>query len=128
MFLRNNLFAITWAALIFLLCMIPGRDMPDTSFWDLLTFDKVSHTMVFAVLSFQCSLGFYKQYAFRVLRYHAVEAATMFSILYGALLEIIQHLALTDRFGSIYDFIANTAGSLIGALWFHVLFKNIYLR
>jgi len=128
MFLKYNFAGISWAIIIFILCMIPGKDMPDISFWELFTFEKAAHSGVFGVLVFQLAMGFYKQYSFRILRYHALQAAVMISIIYGGLLEILQHLLLADRIGDVMDFIANSIGALAGAATFHLLFKSIYLR
>lgn len=128
MFLKYNLGAILWALVILGLTLIPGSMMPDLSFWELLTFDKAAHMFVFAVLVFQLAMGFYKQYRFRVLRYHALQSAFIFSVIYGGLIELLQGALFTDRHPDVIDFIANTIGCIAGAVLFHGLFKNIYLR
>jgi VanZ family protein len=128
MFFRYNLGAFSWAAIILVLCITPGDEMPDLSFWELFTFDKAAHTTVFAILVFQLAMGFYKQYSFRILRYHALQAATIAGIIYGGLLELLQQVMFAGRHGDILDFIANCAGCLVGSAVFHLLFKNIYLR
>lgn len=128
MFLKYNLPAFLWALVILGLTLVPGSVMPDLSFWKLLSFDKVAHMFVFAVLVFRLSVGFYKQYRFRILRYHALQSAFIISVIYGGLLELLQGLLLADRHPDIIDFIANTIGCVAGAGLFHGLFKNIYLR
>jgi VanZ family protein len=46
-----------------------------------------------------------------------------FSVIYGILLEGIQHFFLPDRFFEIFDIIANITGALSGLLFFK-LFKT----
>jgi glycopeptide antibiotics resistance protein len=128
MFFKYNLAAILWALVILALTLSPGSIMPDLPFWDLLRFDKVAHIFVFAVLVFQLAMGFYKQYRFRVLRYHALQSAFIFSVIYGGLIELLQGMLFHDRHTDVIDFIANTLGCIAGASLFHGLFKNIYLR
>jgi len=127
-FLKYNLGGLVWAAIIFILCMIPGDEMPDLSIWELFTFEKAAHSGVFAVLVFQLAMGFYKQFSFRILRYHALQVATIISVMYGGVLEVLQQALFSGRHGDILDFIANCVGVLAGAVFFHLLFKNIYLR
>ncbi len=128
MFLRYNLAGILWALTLLLLSLIPGRMMPDLSFWQLIRFDRVAHMVAFAILVFKLAMGFYKQYTFRSLRYHALQSAFIFSLVYGGLLEILQGLLIADRHPEMPDFIANAIGCISGAGLFHALFKNIYLR
>lgn len=128
MFFKYNLAAILWALVILGLTLSPGSIMPDLSFWHLLSFDKAAHMFVFAVLVFQLAMGFYKQYRFRVLRYHALQSAFIFSVIYGGLIELLQGMLFSDRHPDVIDFVANTIGSIAGAGLFHGLFKNIYLR
>ncbi len=128
MFFKYNLGGFAWAIIILVLSMVPGDEMPDLSFWELFTFEKAAHIGVFAVLVFQLAMGFYKQYSFRILRYHALQAATISAVIYGGLMEVLQAVFSVGRHGDILDFVANCLGVLVGSVAFHLLFRNIYLR
>ncbi len=126
MFFRYNKTGIFWTLLILLLCLLPGKDMPDLSFWQLLTFDKVAHVFVFAVLVFVLATGFIKQYRFRNLRYNAVKSAFIFSILYGGATEILQGILTPDRHPEILDFAANAFGCGVGVATFFLIYGKNY--
>ena len=129
MFFKYNLFAISWALFILVLTTLPGEDLPDLSFWSLLTFDKAAHGFVFAVLVFQLIIGFIKQYQFRQLRYKAVSIAFLIGIFYGAVTELLQEFIFTGREADIMDFVANFIGSLIGVVAFRIIYgKNNYVE
>lgn len=49
------------------------------------------------------------------------------AILYGALTEIYQHLALEDRFADPYDFFANALGVIVG-VWFYDRYASAVYR
>ena len=46
------------------------------------------------------------------------------SILYGGLTELLQKYLFINRYGSIYDFIADTIGCLLGLIFFHFLVQK----
>lgn len=122
MFFRYNLFAIIWIFLILLLGLSPGDAMPDTDVWDFLSFDKIAHFFVFAVLSFLLIVGFTKQYSFKFLRYNAQTLAVVFSVLYGLLIELGQSV-IPDRSLEYADLLANTIGALSGWVIFYLIYK-----
>lgn len=122
MFLRYNLFGIIWFLLILLLGLTPGESMPITNVWELLSFDKIAHFFVFAVLSFLLILGFSKQYTFLFFRYYAVHLAIGISLLYGLIIEIGQTF-IPERGLEPLDILANTIGVFAGWFVFYVIYK-----
>jgi len=125
MFLKHNLYGFAWALLIFILCLIPGKDIPD---WNIFTYDKAGHAVMFAVLVFLFNKGFIKQHAYSLLQIHPMKAAILISVVYGGLLEIMQDKLIPDRTGDIMDFFANTIGCFAGAGISGALKKKLYLR
>ncbi|MFI5218597.1 MAG: VanZ family protein [Bacteroidia bacterium] len=119
MFFKYNLAGITWAVVIFILCIIPGNLLPDLSWWSLLSFDKLVHAFVFGVLVFLFGKGFIRQYSFDILKLHPIKCAIIISVIYGGLLEIMQSTLLIERTGDIKDFVANTIGCSLGGFVFH---------
>jgi VanZ family protein len=126
MFFRYNLFTIIWALLILFLVLMPGKSMPETDIWDMLSFDKLAHMFVFAILTLLMIIGFTKQYTYRTFRFSPVKYALIFSISYGIILESIQMLA-PDRALEIYDYMANTIGSFTGYGLFYIIYRKNFL-
>ncbi len=126
MFFRYNILGILWIIFILILCGLPGSDFPDLSFWSLLSFDKVAHAFVFAVLIVVLTVGFIRQYRFRGLRFRAIESAFGFGVFYSALTEYLQGALFHDRHTDIMDFTANVIGCVIGVLVFKMIYRGIH--
>jgi len=110
--------AIVWAAFIFVLCSIPGKDIPAAGWMDIISLDKWVHFGVFAVLmwlTLRAVRAHYRQEHF------ALDGRwiwLLLVVLYGGLTEGYQHWMLEDRYADLYDFVANTAGA-IAAWWIY---------
>lgn len=122
MFLRHNIFGFFWLLFIATACLIPGRNVPQSPYF---TFDKLFHTIIFGCLAFQLMVGLKKQYTFIRLRYQAVPFTIIFSICYGLLMELLQGLFLPDRSFDFMDVLANTAGVVVGWVFFTWIFFRI---
>jgi VanZ family protein len=102
--------------------LTPGESMPITNVWDIISFDKLAHFFVFAILCFLLILGFSKQYTFPFLRFRAVALAIGISILYGIIIEIGQTF-IPDRGLEISDMLANSLGVFAGWFVFYLIYK-----
>jgi VanZ family protein len=122
MFFRYNVFTFAWALLILMLILMPGKNMPDTNIWSLLTFDKFAHFFVFAVLVFLLTIGLIKQHTYIWLRFKAGKMALISGITYGFLLEFIQSF-IPDRTFDPRDLLANTIGCFLGSFLFYMVYK-----
>ncbi|CAN5324225.1 hypothetical protein BH09BAC5_BH09BAC5_06910 [soil metagenome] len=121
---RNpNLPTIIWALFIMILCGIPGTDIPHISFLELLSFDKWVHAGVFFVLTTLAIRGFRLQNKFQLLRNNASFIAVLLAISYGGIIEILQGTIFIERSADIYDFIANSFGSILALLFYPKLSK-----
>lgn len=107
-----------WALFIAFLCGLPGKDIPHISFLELLSFDKFVHASVFFVLVMLINKAFRKTPN----RKNAMAFALCVSIPYGGILEILQQELFEDRTADLFDFIANSTGSLLA--WGFVGLKN----
>ena len=103
--------------MILVLCLIPGRDLPQWKWADLLSVDKLAHATLFAVLVILTVLGLRRQTSSTAMRTRAILTALLFAIPYGGALEIMQGTLLTDRYADLNDFIANTVGCGLGWWW-----------
>lgn len=105
-----------WAIFILILSLLPGRDLPEISIWQI---DKVIHFLFYFILVFLLYLAGKDE---------KIDPRNLFRFwmiasLYGFLIECMQGLFMADRFFDPFDEIANSIGSLIAAL---ILF--VYLR
>jgi VanZ family protein len=125
--LRSFYPSIIWMAVIMFLSAIPGEDMPDFSFWRLFSFDKLVHASFYMVLSFLIVKGCIKQYKNPRIRNNSGLIAISTSVIYGGIVEIIQELYLTDRYGDWLDLLANTMGAVAGVILFRLIFFE-YIR
>lgn len=117
MFFKNSLPALLWAFFIGLLCAIPGQDLPQSDWFELLKFDKFVHASLFGVLVFLLVRGFRKQTSNIFFFKRAGIIALLLAIFYGGILELMQEAFFENRTADIYDFIANSVGSFIGLWW-----------
>ena len=117
-FLQYTWPAFSWAALILILCGIPGTTIPKLSFLEWLRPDKVAHLILFGMQCFLLIRGFSKQKDFQFLKKNAVVIALILSIAYGGIVELMQVYIFTQRSGDIRDALANSLGAFMG-YWFY---------
>lgn len=120
MFLRFNLFTFLWAGIIFLLILIPGRQMPEMG--DLFSFDKLAHLGVFSILSFLMIIGFTKQYTFPKLKRNPARYSLTISVVYASFLELVQSI-IPGRYANFYDMTFNLGGVLFGFVVYLLIYK-----
>src|SRR3990172_1796044 len=121
MFLKHNKWALLWAMLIFVLCMIPGSDLPKISWLENFGFDKFVHAGLFFVLASLLARGFSKHKKARSPKIITL----IICVVYGGLLELLQGALFVERTADIYDFIANSLGSALGLLLFNTVNEKI---
>ncbi|MCB9170497.1 MAG: VanZ family protein [Flavobacteriales bacterium] len=109
--------AVLWALLILVLCLIPGKDLPDWDWFDLFDLDKPVHFTLFGVQMVLTALAFHPQYADPAGRSKALGLAFGACVAYGGLTEVMQGALLMGRTADITDFIANTLGCLAGLVY-----------
>ena len=100
--------AFGWAAIIMVVSVIPGEDLPSVSIWEA---DKVFHALVYALLTFFSWQYLRKKYPDFNRQKNLLKVAGL-CILYGFFIELIQ-LALPTRSFDLYDALANSIGCLI---------------
>ncbi|MCB9182863.1 MAG: VanZ family protein [Flavobacteriales bacterium] len=113
--LRQLRWALLWALLILVLCLMPGAALPAWDWADVLSVDKLVHAGLFAVLGVLLFIGISRHYRARELRSATVLAVILVGIAYGGGLELMQMLSALGRRGDWNDFIANATG--MGLAW-----------
>lgn len=111
--LRSFRWALAWALVILVLCLIPGKTLPEWNWFALLDLDKLVHAGMFFVLAIllaQALLDHGSPVRFIVW-------ACVISIGYGMATEFMQGLEAMGRRTDINDMIANSVGSLLAAVY-----------
>ncbi len=93
--------------------LLPASELPK----ERLLNDKFIHVIIHIVLSFLWLLYYYN-YNKRSITLKNLLNILLLCFIYGIIIEFIQQLFLTSRQADIFDVLANTTGSLIGALVF----------
>lgn len=108
---RARSYAIVWTLLIFVLCFIPGKELPQVS---VPLADKWVHLVLFAIFAFLwlCSTPT------KNLRYYIVLFAI--TVFIGWLVEYIQGHFIPGRTQDNMDTLMDAGGGLIGILFFRL--------
>ncbi|MEI7726102.1 MAG: VanZ family protein [Bacteroidota bacterium] len=114
-FIKYNLWGILWGVIIIVLTVLPGKVFPMLpSYMDLLQPDKLIHIFIFGVYVFLQIKGLRQQPVYPWFRKSAVFITMLIGLSLGAVTELLQLFFIPMRTGSIYDFIADAVGCLIG--------------
>ena len=128
MLFRHFTFSILWALLILMLSLVPGSELPEMSFWELLTFDKVMHIFMYGVFAFKTMMAASKQNSIWWMRRWAGVFTIAVVSLFGVSIEIMQETLLPDRYGDWVDVLANTIGVFSGLYIFRAVFYDCIRR
>lgn len=102
--------SLIWALLIFILCIVPGNEMPEIGFWN---FDKLAHTFSFGILISLILLGYKKQKRLQGNSLKPFLTGILVCILFGGCIELIQGLFIYKRSAELNDLLADTLGSVV---------------
>lgn len=109
---RAKYAATGWTLLIFILCFLPGNEIPDV---DIPFVDKWAHVILFAIFSFLWLCATPTK--------HPVHLFIIFSVtLYtGWLVEYVQGHYVSGRTQDYMDTMADGAGGILGVMFFYIL-------
>jgi VanZ family protein len=110
--------------IILLLTGLPGSYLPKAK--PLIGLDKLAHLIMYLGFAFITLWGYRQPYQEQGKAYQrkAIMITLAISLAFGALTEVMQHTLIPGRVGSLYDWIADAIGSLIGAVFFYFFFRN----
>jgi VanZ family protein len=122
--MKNKLFwrNIIWALIVFILCSLPGDNLPKTSAVHIPHFDKIVHFGMFfimgiflmAELSFQTKLK----------RSQIVLITVLLIAMYGGAIEYLQQHYFTNRSGDYVDLAADVFGGIAAIILYPWLKKQ----
>ena len=123
-FTRNSYPGVICAALILLLTGLPGSCLPHTK--PSLGLDKIAHLIMYCGFAYATLWGYRKPYQEkdRGFRIRALTITLILSVAFGALTEIMQENLIPGRVGSVFDWIADVIGSIIGIGFFYFFHRN----
>jgi VanZ family protein len=101
--------AAAWALLIFVLSSIPGRSFPQ---YQILTYDKVLHALVYSVLGALCFLAIRRTWPIKTSR--LIGLSVLLATAYG-LSDEFHQLFVAGRSADLHDALADAIGALVGA-------------
>lgn len=110
---RARWLAIAWTLLIFILCLLPGDELPKI---DVPFVDKWAHVLLFAGFSFLwlCAVP--------TIQFGKLSVLLLVSIFVGWLVEYIQGSYVPGRYQDNMDTLADAVGGLAGILVFIPLY------
>jgi len=113
---RARFGAILWTLLIFILCFMPAREVPDVK---IPLIDKWAHFILFGVFSFLWLLSL------RTVTVGRMAVVLIISIVLGWLVEYLQGaLTFLGRSQDNIDTLADGIGGLLGMLVFYLLWRR----
>ena len=123
-FTRNSYPGVLCAVVILLLTGLPGSCFPKVN--PKIGLDKVGHLLMYLGFAFIAIWGYRKQYLEKGKAYQrkALWLTLAISIVFGALTEVMQETLIPSRIGSVYDWIADVVGSIIGVILFYFFYRN----
>ena len=115
-FTRNSYPGVLCALVILVLTGLPGSFLPHVK--PVFGVDKVVHLLMYAGFVFAMLWGYRKPFTEngKAFRRKALWITLIIGIMYGILTEIMQETLVPGRTGSVYDWLADVIGCILGAI------------
>lgn len=109
---RSGLHAAAWALLILVLTLMPPPEVPGHGWLGRYHADKLVHAILFGVqvVLLARAMAPWK---------NTLPWALLMAIAYSALTELLQGLMVTGREADPWDLLADAAGAILAAVWWH---------
>ena len=124
---RNICPGLICGVIILILTTMPGSCFPTVkSFWQWLGPDKIVHLIMFGSLSFLIPFGYREKYCRDAKSFgkRLLWLSCLLSTAYGGATELLQKIPALRRSGSVYDFLADVIGCLLGVFIFKMIYKK----
>ncbi len=120
--------ALSWAAIILILTLLPPQALPKVPNWSLISISSLAHLFFFMTWAFLLLIGFFRSNVNSTNRkYSRVWLTFILAVSYGALIELLQGLMRLGRQPDVADIFFNTVGALLGIISFYLL-KNVIIK
>jgi len=118
LFWRN----VLWAIVIFILCSVPGDNLPKTSMIAIPHFDKIVHFGMFFIMGIFLFAEFSIQT--RLKRFSIVVIVLCLIAIYGGFIEYLQQNYFVNRSGDYGDLFADVFGGIVAIIIYPWLKKQ----
>ncbi|MAZ94239.1 MAG: hypothetical protein CMF58_07430 [Lentimicrobiaceae bacterium] len=120
---RRFIPSIVWAIIILVLMGLPGNYFPRmVSFWDWLSYDKLIHLFIFGIQVMLLMYGIRIQNLPKEKKLSNAIIIFISVTIFAGVTELLQSYVFIRRHGSIYDFLADVCGIIIGILIYYWLY------
>ena len=113
----NFIPAFTFFLFTFYLFTIPGKEIPQFKWGDLIKVDKLVHFGLFFILLILMSFPYNNTVINTKLRLKWFLVFTISAIVYGIAIEYIQKYFILNRTFSVLDILADAIGAIAGYYW-----------
>jgi len=110
-----------WAAIIMVVCLLSPSYIPVVEF-DLLSPDKIAHAALFGFLCLLLQWGISKN---GFLNYKNMFWLTFLTVVYGAIIELLQMVSRNGRQADVDDILANGFGALMVYLCYIIYYRSL---
>lgn len=117
--MRRKLLVLPWLLYSGLIYIVSSHPLDRLPKFTIFGWDKLIHMAEFALYSFLTGIAL-KAFDTEKSKMHLLFTALVITMLYGASDEIHQYF-VPGRSCSIFDFIADSIGGIIGLIFFHIL-------
>lgn len=111
---RAPLWAAIWAAGVLVITLMPVGDVPRLSWAEQLRVDKFVHAFLFGVQGVLLGLALASSGRAWRSPSHPLLLGLVLTVLFGALVEVLQELMAWGRHGDPLDLLADTLGAVAG--------------
>ena len=116
MFLSKNKYGIVWTLLILMLCLMPGDNLPSTSFLSFKGVDKLLHFTLYFVLLIFVGKGLVNYFDSSYSNNRIIVIAFLYCLFLGVGIEFLQSIFVPGRSGDFFDVLANATGASVGVV------------
>lgn len=107
---------IAWFLFTGLLVFLPGNDIPEASWLDLIYFDKIVHAGIFGGITLLFCLPFFKSHYSLQEKINFFIRISLAAIVWGIAVEVIQKYFIVGRSFDLLDWAADSIGTYAGFL------------
>lgn len=127
-FLKPYLPALSWAAVILVLTLLPPQALPKVPEWNVISINSLAHLFVFLVWAFLLLIGFFRSSTNALSGKYGIILTLILAVSYGALIELLQGWMRLGRQPDVVDIVYNTIGALLGIVLFYSVksYKRIH--
>lgn len=105
--------AILWALIVIVLSVSPGSNLPPLEFLGFVRIDLIAHFVMYFIFSFLIFYGIRKSSASYPMNNKSLLFTLCVPIIFGIVMELLQHNFITERYFDIMDIFANIIGSIV---------------